>query len=410
MLFSAYNIVLERGAQSSLLFNTSSGVICELENDVLSSYENSQTISSDNLYYDDLVDLEILAPEPSRTMPDSNDRHRLTLVLSLSEACNLSCYYCFQREVEKSLSQPFLFFPRLLSLIEEYADKEADLKELRIVWFGGEPLLWKTAIVKYSYQLIKLCERLEIKYIASLITNGTLLDHDFISAIDNLRIRTVQITVDGDKDTFTKYKKGNDRLWHQLNAILPQVVKVSTVTLRINLDRQNYDAIKQYLKELADAGILDSVNIHIAKIETSNNSHSLSQKEFYAKKLQLIGHLLTHLHYRTDSLFKDLQAIDTSCRLMSSGSLVIDSKGGCHKCDEKVGTQSSVSITDTSGSIIHEIDRNYLEIHPDCIQCPIYPICRGECPEHWRKKDCMDKVEYISSLALLKAKTFSGQD
>ena len=176
--------------------------------------------------------MEILATEPSLIMPDSNDRHRLTLVLSLSEACNLSCYYCFQREVEKSPLQPFPFFPRLLSLIKEYADKEPDLKELRVVWFGGEPLLWKKAVVKYSYQLIDLCERLEIKYIASLITNGTLLDHGFISAIDSLRIRTVQITVDGDRGTFTTYKKGNDSLWHQLNAALPELVKVAMVTLR----------------------------------------------------------------------------------------------------------------------------------------------------------------------------------
>ncbi len=411
MLFSAYNIILERGSLSSLLFNTSSGVICELENEVLSLYENSPDISSDNPYYDELVDLEILSPAPYRGLPDSKDKHRLTIILSLSEACNLSCFYCFQREVEKSLLQTFSFFPRLLSLIEEYADKEPDLKELRVVWFGGEPLLWKKEIGEYSHQLIDLCERLGIKFFASLITNGTLLDRDFICALDSLRIRTVQITVDGDKDTFTTYKKGTGSLWHQLNTALPELVKVATVTLRINLDRQNYDALEHYLKELADSGILDNVNIHIARIETSDDSHSLSQKEFYAKKLQLIRYLLTHLHYsRTESLFKDLQAVDTSCRLMSSGSLVIDSKGRCHKCDEKVGTQSSVSITDTPGTIIQEINRNYLESHPDCIQCPIYPICRGECPEHWSKEDCKYKIDYLSSLALMKAKNQCEQD
>lgn len=411
MIYSPYNIILEKGPHTSWLFNSSSGVICEIENEVLSLYTAGDGVDATAPYYNESIELEILIPRLEEGLSFEPSRKWLTLVISLSEACNLSCYYCFQRDIKKTPFQENSLFQRLLLLVTEYVKTYSTAQGLNVVWFGGEPLLWKTIIADYSYRLVDLCTKLGIGYKASLITNGTLLDPEFIRSLKSFRIAKVQITVDGNKDKFVEYKKGDDRLWSQFHANLPELIKVCDVTLRVNLDKQNIDAVKEYLRDLADNDILDHINIHIARIETDNNKHCLSLEEFYSLKHSLIVFLLKDLHYsRTESLFKDLRSIDIACRLQAPGALVIDSHGGCHKCDEHLGTHSAVSISDPTDVVFSEINKNCLVMLPECRTCPIFPLCRGECPEHWRKEDCQYKINYITSLALMKARTICDQE
>jgi len=112
-------------------------------------------------------------------MPESVkvNRKRHTLMLTVTEACNLRCVYCY--EIEKTtagnhLERTLSFDIAMREVREKFASLNPETDELEIQFHGGEPFL--------SFDLIKnLCEWVwmndwPVPYIFYATTNGTILN------------------------------------------------------------------------------------------------------------------------------------------------------------------------------------------------------------------------------------------
>ncbi|MCR4848513.1 MAG: radical SAM protein [Bacteroidales bacterium] len=405
MFISHYNIVLEENTDTVILFNSQTGAICEIEREVYDLYVDNRTSIGDDLpYLNEFIELGFLTPFDDVIEAKGVPKDTLTMVLSLSEKCNLSCYYCFEKRnsasdvTEKELSDS------LLAVLGKEMSINPNICAVNVVWFGGEPLLKKDEITRLSSLFISVCEKKGIEYESSIITNGTLFSDDFINGMDRCHIRHVQITVDGGLDAFVENKQGNELLWSRLYNALRLLHDKCDVTLRINLDKRNMNSIKVFLSKLGQDNILDSLDITIALIDTDNPELSLTYNEYCQKKLEIVNYLYDNLHYNNDdSLFKELISIDRACAIMDSGAIVVDSKGFCHKCEDSVGKSSPISVSDVEGCI-NLIDRSRLTMRETCQICSIFPLCRGGCPTHWNTSNCESKRKYIKDLALLKYK------
>ena len=398
MNISPHNLFVNEQDDAIIILNTISGAIFELEKSIYDKYQNSNENEYKNLpYYSELLDLGFFS-----SYADSEIRGKtLTIVLSLSEKCNLKCYYCFEKVIPKQNNNSDVH-RNVPELLDAYLSNNQEIDSVFVIWFGGEPLMEAKKIQSLSKSFIEICDNYKKTYSATIITNGTLLNDEFISNIGALHIRSIQLTIDGGLNKFIDNKSGNQHLWQSFNEALCKITnKIIDVKLRINVDRDNILSIKEYLTELAERGVLNMVNISISKIDTLCKAKELSYEEFYKHKLGIIRYLLENLEYqRIDEIFKELSPIDTACSIRSKNAIVIDSQGKCHKCEDDIGLFSPIDISDIRASI-NEINNNTLQDR-NCNNCVIYPICKGGCPKHWDKSNCVYKIEYITNLARIK--------
>lgn len=105
--------------------------------------------------------------------------------LYLTEKCNMACSYCFEAECGEKCISKITITPDTARAVVDYSISRGD-KSTGICFFGGEPLLCRDTL----YELIGYCNSIKEKtghhFSFKLVTNGTLLDDEFLRfATDN---------------------------------------------------------------------------------------------------------------------------------------------------------------------------------------------------------------------------------
>jgi uncharacterized protein len=122
------------------------------------------------LIEDDVNELDRLR---LRMLKSRYNTSSLVLTISPVSDCNFRCLYCYEKDVIRP----------------DYMDKEAEgaiiklvegqmktMANLNITWYGGEPLMNVPTIERLSRKFLELCKENKVKYNASMVTNGYLLD------------------------------------------------------------------------------------------------------------------------------------------------------------------------------------------------------------------------------------------
>lgn len=190
----------------------------------------------------------------------SNRRRKYGLTVLTSTACNLGCSYCFQN-VHATGKLPYApdRIPKAEltnSIVDEIMNftaqnmRESGLDQLKILLFGGEPLL--------NYHACKrlLTKGADIGLVsASMISNGVLLSETIAKELAALGLDLVQITFDGDEavhDSIRVTRNGRSTY----RTIVDNVVAASNRTnihwmFRINISHRNEDSVIDLLEDLA---------------------------------------------------------------------------------------------------------------------------------------------------------------
>jgi uncharacterized protein len=143
---------------------------------------------------------EALAATGIATAPAHPSHYSVTVVTSTD--CNLGCPYCFQNT---AAAEPGRFDPPRIprvaitgGVIEQIADVAAHgmarlgTDELFVLLFGGEPLLNRQG----CYAVLERLGR-AARVRAAMVTNGVLLTPRTAARLEQLGLRSVQITLDG---------------------------------------------------------------------------------------------------------------------------------------------------------------------------------------------------------------------
>jgi uncharacterized protein len=135
--------------------------------------------------------------EAARAAPNT-----LNLTIAPTMACNFACGYCFQGANKPTKKMTPEVQEAILGLIKQ----KRDLKTLNIVWYGGEPLMGKEAIFRMSDILIAHCDKHRINYTAGIVSNAYFLTAEIAAQLYARRIKWVQITIDGDRETHNQMR------------------------------------------------------------------------------------------------------------------------------------------------------------------------------------------------------------
>ncbi len=178
--------------------------------------------------------------------------HGIGLTICPTMGCNFDCPYCFENHLAGQMS------PEVQDDVIELTKRMLDAsnsKDIRVTWFGGEPLLACDIIESLSERLINLAEEYGGDYSASIITNGYLLTQDIVDMLDRNQVKSAQITIDGMGATHdaTRRLANGGPTFERIVSNLRECKIPFEIIIRHNVHEKNraeVDELKAFIDEL----------------------------------------------------------------------------------------------------------------------------------------------------------------
>ncbi|MEM8691838.1 MAG: SPASM domain-containing protein [Pseudomonadota bacterium] len=317
-------------------------------------------------------------------------KNTMVLTIAPTMACNFACGYCFQ-----GLLKPTKKMGReVQDAILTFVKAQEGLKGLSVVWYGGEPLMGRDSIYRLSDSLIAWCDKNRISYSAGIVSNAWFLDAEVASQLHARRVRWVQVTIDGDRDTHNQMRpltsgKGTyDRIIENIGDTLDNTPM--NVSVRVNVGQSNIDRASAMLDEFAERGFAQrgSFYVYFSAIEASTPESGTAFDEKMAKadfNKQVLG-----LEDKARKLgFAGIQkapgGFSGMCVAASSNGLVVAGNGDIHKCWETAHDPTKrVGTIFEPESMVDNINKAVWDEwspfdNPVCRSCKILPMCGGHC-------------------------------
>ena len=397
MRWSRYSRLFRSRRNGWLLYNSASRSFLQVEENLVPVLEAIQK-DADGFDFSGQPQLYFLLRSHGFLVEDGQDdalynilkMHRLTetyatqtllLTVAITRNCNFDCSYCYEGNRSGA------------PMSDETADKliefirlHTGLKNVGLVWYGGEPLLAINTIRRITREV----EKMDKKYTASMITNGYLLTKEIADELNGLHIRAVQITLDGRKETHDKrryLKNGGptyDCILQNLEGLLKSGYE-GEIHIRVNVDTRNEDEfIDVYRQVMAlcpeDKKKQVSVYPGFVKGEDHPDVSCFFDPE---DKGRFIAE--THEKYGINPLSLFPRRAHAGCTLTKRNAYVVGPDGELYKCWDDVGIESLVvghidRFNDWNMGLIAEgmTGCSYLDSQ-ECKECFYFPICDGGC-------------------------------
>lgn len=310
----------------------------------------------------------------------------LNLVIAPTMNCNFACTYCYEKNKLNTCQMSEEIQEAVINYIEQYADS---IKNLRIEWYGGEPLLATKVIAHLNERILSICLNNKIKCDEEMITNGYLLSREYIEFLNDNRITKIQITLDGTEATHNSRRvhRSGKGTYREIIENLKEckLYYQGSVTLRVNVDKNNISEIDGLVKDLEKEELSNFVNLYLGRVSDTNedtcNGNCLSCQcfaeqniSFITKNASLKAYLETSYPY----------PIGNSCAADYDLSMIIAPNGDIYKCHMEIGQKNRAigNILETDKIEISKIKKTmFFDPTRDeiCGKCKYMPICMGGC-------------------------------
>jgi uncharacterized protein len=250
----------------------------------------------------------------------------------------------------------------------------------------------KKPLLELSDQFIERCDRADVAYAAGIITNGYLLDPETCAQLRDRRVSHAQVGLDGPPDVHDRMRPlagGKPSFW-QIIENLHHAIDYMAVTIRVNLDVNNFGRAEELLKILDAEGFAQKLTVYSAQLvavadggaPSATYGQCFSNRNFARAELEFDA-LAQAYGFGSASLPTPTGA---PCTAVRRNELVVGSKGELYKCWESVGNPG-----ETIGNIrdYRDLDgrmRKWLGYDPfansECRGCIALPVCMGGCARH----------------------------
>ncbi len=399
--WSPYNMLFASRRHGFFIYNALSGVMLELDNhhyrmaQSLSAGESRFPSGPEKEFIDVLEENGFLAEKKSeavKLMALQYQRNAacfgtgyVGLTICPTLACNFRCVYCF----EKTQDDATVMDRETMKALIQFIKTHETAKKLHVVWYGGEPLLAFGVMESLTAGFLEHYPDYDN---AALVTNGYLLDEKKIRRLRDLRIRSVQITLDGGQNTHNqrrKLKNGgptHERILQNIDSLMSSSWN-GKCTVRVNVDRKNrqeYAAVHKRLLERYQGKNLTVYPGFVNTFQDHTYDHQCRLCDREWADLSVDGYINDGI-LPPGGFFPESDA-QCLCIATTHYGYVIGPKGEIYKCWEDVGKENMViGSLHTEGFITHSelVARYGIGTDPyrddACMACSIFPICGGGC-------------------------------
>jgi uncharacterized protein len=171
--------------------------------------------------------------KPAETTPS------LSIWLNIVDGCNLSCFYCYIPDLQKSVNPEALGLDRLAmnevtgeiiaARLVEYCQSQG-LRRLRVKFAGGEPSLVIDRVDRFCEAVERRASRLGIAVSFSMLSNAA-FDPERVLPVLKRRRMGIGISLDGtqmqhDRVRFTRNGSGRVGTWHTIQRNVERLLQV----------------------------------------------------------------------------------------------------------------------------------------------------------------------------------------
>ena len=382
---SLFTICEKDNDGSLILYNTLTQALAVCPSNIEPS--TCENLRVEGFFVDDCTD------ETSRLIKryeaDCATTENFCLAITPTLDCNFACPYCYEREVRHAGIMSEDVQVATVSFIERNFLRLGS-KKVKLVWYGGEPLLGASVIQNISNCLIEDDIPLE----ASMLSNASLITEEIASMLAQSHVTRVSTTLDGVGRTHDIHRPSrNGAPTYETIICGLQILQKHGIEASVlfNEDRGNTGEYGKLCAELLSLGI---TNVTASQVfdycqcintvpDFSSNDYDLftDPKEFALKQYRRAV-----AQGATDELLASFMApLRLYCSRQVESYFVIDEKGKLYECDGDVGYEHRAL-----GSVYDDVLPAHKPYNPFkdqlCEQCAYIPICLGNC--RWTR-DCV---------------------
>lgn len=383
----------KRVTEGELLYHTMTGEL------LLLSPEEADEMHEANSVHDELVARWYLVPEAFdeyQLAQQVRQTQRLLVrgkpgithyVIFTTTDCNARCPYCYELGRPRRTMTDDVAHDAAAFIV-----RNCEGNDVRINWFGGEPLVNRRAIDIIVSDLAAS----DVSLKSQMTTNGYLFDEALVRhARDVWHLDSVQVTLDGTEDIYNQTKayrnaKGSayTRVIGNIGLLADAGIKVS---LRLNMNAQNERDLWRLSEELAERfGGNEKVHVYTALLRdfrTGADSH-----DRWDAALTAYDSLQSHLDESgIGGRSQPKRSFSTNqCMADSDNSLTILPDGRLGKCEHETEQKlvGSIYQDGLDAAAIEEWKRT-VSI-PECKTCPFYPLCVRLASCDWNAGTCTE--------------------
>jgi uncharacterized protein len=338
-------------------------------------------------------------PEPLEAPPE--DFPLQTLVMNLTNQCNLSCAYCYEFGEDKVATPEgkpkFMDTATAKASVDFLLEQSAGRKSIHITFFGGEtlmnfPLLQE--VVAYANQRAAEQGR-HIDF--SLTTNATLLTPAIIEFLSSNAVG-VTVSMDGPPElhdqlrVFANGRGSYDIIAPRVRALI-QGHRTRAITARVTLTNGVTDVVKIFRHLTQDLGFHE---VGFAPVTTSpDRLYSINERGMDGVLEQF--HILAdeYLEYAlrgemhgfsnvSDTIAELYQGVNKSHPCGAALGLLGVGPGGdiapCHRfVDSDTHSLGNIATGVDRGKQADFLTRGHINSKYDCHTCWARPLCAGGC-------------------------------
>lgn len=402
MRISKYTFLFDVNDTEFYVYNTVSNALVEIDKDSYLYLQQAKVEKSelsvngiDKKLYDVLVakkfitdnDQDNLLFYKSVIIAQRTSKSQMHLTLAPTMDCCFKCHYCFEKYKDKNYMTE-----AVMDSIIKYQCSLPSKPEVKITWFGGEPLM-ATSQMEQFYD--KFVAEYGKPSRSNVITTGFHLNKETIQVLKKLAVVQVQITLDGLKETHNAIKSTPD-CDDAFTKVLDNVeLLLSTsdihVVFRVNLTKLNaheyvdlYRLLSERFKNYKNYGIAPAFVMDRGACSMEGTADFFTGSERTQFILDLQNKYKIHspfIRYPSKTL--------NECAIRNSLAISFDPEGYAYKCWEVIGNREyAVGKLNNDGvlQVINDVVLNRqmygadpLE-DPVCSGCKYLPICHGGCP------------------------------
>ena len=291
-------------------------------------------------------------------------------IILTTTGCNARCFYCYEKG-----TKPVTMTAETADKVVRYIVEHRGDEEVKIRWFGGEPLV-NTKVID------QICTELSeqgVPFHSTMISNGYLFDADMVQRAKDLwHLREVQITLDGTEQTYNRVKAYVHQGVNAFERVLQNIAMLTradiSVRIRLNVDKHNIGEMAELVQLLHRRfGTNEHLSIYSHLLYGEHTPED--EAELFALQMQLAQQTAAcgYKNHRRE-LQKDISL--KHCMADGGGGVVIAPDGHLSICEHYIDSNffGHIDSEEHDEAILRKFKERRADIDA-CATCPYYPQC-----------------------------------
>jgi uncharacterized protein len=240
---------------------------------------------------DALIEKKFFQDESDKEYSSAANRSISTIELNIIHSCNMNCIYCYGEGGNYGSEEKCMDIETAKRSVDFLIENSGDIKELCLVFFGGEPLMNAEVMFETAQYAKEACRKKEKEIVFTMTTNGTLLDKDTVKKLGEHGIRFM-MSMDGGKkeQDFLRPLRNGESSYSRIEPAMNELRDKLNVTARSTITKANLDLLSlvEEFKKLGFKGC------HFTTVNTANKNLALDEQDY------------THLMNQYDIMTEDI--------------------------------------------------------------------------------------------------------